>query len=142
MTLDHAQLFPQPVESISNGGSPFTDERKEGIQDLTMHGTFNIVNKSCMDKDVRVFGSVFVGQLNFTISGYRYKSWLVAQIYDDNQASSIATRTKTNQRLTQRVIHLLAAFIYNIRSHPRDITQPYMQEYTPLERKAYIGPPE
>lgn len=74
-------------------------------------------------------------------SALRKKSRLVAQNYEDEEATCIETRDPTVQRFLKRIILCLAASIKSAQCYTRDLTQTYVQSRTPLEKDVYIRPP-
>lgn len=67
----------------------------------------------------------------------------MAQNYADDDATSIATKAPSVQIYSQRVTLSLAAYIPNIVSYTRNITQSYIQSHSELERDVHIqAPPE
>lgn len=128
--------------SSTKEGSYFTKAREEEICGLIKNGTFHVVNISSIGKDIRIVSLKFVDTLKPIDDVYRYKIRLVTHYYGDKHPVTIATKTQTVQRSTQRLIFSLAASMDETSPHIRYITQAYIQSTTLLERLVYIRPPK
>ena len=76
-------------------GMTFINERKKELQGLIGNGTFIPVHKSEIPDGTRIFGSRFIDEVKRSGQGTRKKSRLVAQNYQDNDATKIATKAPT-----------------------------------------------
>lgn len=91
----------------------------------------------------RVFGSRFIEELKRAGEGLCKEARLVAQNYQDVEASKIATKAPTGQRSSQCILFRLAAYYKNMSLCKRDVSQFYVQSDIPLERPVDIeAPPE
>jgi hypothetical protein len=89
-------------------------------------------------KNVRIFNFRFVDEIkHFDISQAYEKSRLVIQTYNDHEKTLVLTQALTIQRMSQRIILVIAASI-NHRLYLRDITQIYTQSKSPLNRMFFI----
>lgn len=113
--------------SINEAGRPFGYTSEKKICGFITNNTSRIMNKSSIDKDIRVLQPTFPAALKPTNHRYRYKSRLVALNYDHNQSIIFGTKVPTVQRLTTRLIHLQAALTCIVRHNTRDTTQACIQ---------------
>lgn len=90
---------------------------------------------------MRVLGSRFIDEINGAGEKLRKKSRLVAQNYGGEDATRIATKAQTIQRLSQRLQLCLAASLPCSKVFSRDVTQAYIQATKALERPVYINEP-
>ncbi len=87
---------------------------------------FEIITISEILKNVRIFNSRFVDELKHSNISQAYKkSRLVIQTYNDHEKILILTKTLIIQRMSQRIILVIAASI-NHYIYLRNITQTYI----------------
>lgn len=65
-------------------------------------------------------------------------SWLVKQCYNDEGATNTGTKVPTISISSQRIQIALAATIPGVKMFTHDITQPYIQSRSTLERNVFI----
>lgn len=114
--------------------SSFTKAKEEESHDQVKNRILRVVTMSSIGKDICIFGSEIVDSYEHVDVGYRYKSRMVVKNYDDKQAANIATKTLAIQCFTQRLVHSLAASMYETSPHIREITQTCIESASPLER--------
>jgi hypothetical protein len=112
---------------VSTFTSTFADSRRKEINDLLKRQVFEIIIISKVLKNVRIFNFRFVDEIkHFDISQAYEKSRLVIQAYNDHEKTLMLTQEFTIQRMSQRIILVIAASI-NHRLYLRNITQAYTQ---------------
>jgi hypothetical protein len=105
--------------------STFAESRRKEINDLLKRQIFEIITISEMSKNVRIFNFRFVDEIKHTNTSQTYeKSKLIVQIYNDHEKTLMLTQAFTIQRMSQRIILIIAASI-NHRLYLRNITQTY-----------------
>ncbi len=91
-----------------------------------------------MLKNVRIFNSRFVDEIKHSNISQAYeKSRLVIQIYNDHEKTLMLTQAFIIQRMSQRIISVIAASI-NHHLYLKDITQIYTQSKSLLNRMFFI----
>lgn len=70
----------------------FTKARLKEIRGLMKNGIFEMVDILNVEKDTRLFGSQFLDQVKPANNALRYRSWLDAQNYSDDQATTIVKK--------------------------------------------------
>jgi hypothetical protein len=99
---------------------------------------FEIIIISEMLKNVRIFNSRFVDEIKHSNISQAYeKSRLVIQIYNDHEKTLMLTQAFIIQRMSQRIISVIAASI-NHHLYLKDITQIYTQSKSLLNRMFFI----
>jgi hypothetical protein len=118
--------------------------RRKEINGLLEKRVFELTTIDAVPKDVRIFNSRFVDEIKYPDTSDAYeKSRLVIQAYNDHDKTLMLTQSPTIQRMSQRIILALTAFIPDCHLYLRDITQAYVQSKTPLNRQFFIrSPPE
>ncbi|KAI1001772.1 hypothetical protein K3495_g6428 [Podosphaera aphanis] len=124
----------------------FTESKRKEIDGLMEKGVFEVVPINSVPKGTRIFNSRFVNEIkNPGTDKAAEKSRLVVQAYKDNGKISVLTQSPTIQRVSQRIILLIAACLRNeiegINLYLRDISQAYVQSTTSLTRKFFVRPP-
>ncbi len=91
-----------------------------------------------MSKNVRIFNFRFVDEIKHSDTSQTYeKSRLIVQTYNDHEKTLMLTQASTIQRMSQRIILVIAASI-NHRLYLRNITQIYIQSKSSLNRMFFI----
>jgi hypothetical protein len=132
-------VFFQDDEEISSILTfTFADSRRKEINDLLKRQIFELIIISEVPKNVRIFNSRFVDEIkHFDTSQAYEKSRLVIQTYNDHEKTLMLTQAFTIQRMSQRIILVIAASI-NHHLYLRNITQTYTQSKSPLNRMFFI----
>ena len=125
-----------------NEAHKFKDARKKELQGIIDNKTFKIVKRSSVPQGIRIYGTRFVGSFKTVGDVTNLKSRLIAQNYQDEDAKTIATKSPTIQRASQRMICITGASHKRHRPYNRDMPQAYVQAKTPLERTIYLEAPE
>jgi hypothetical protein len=134
-------VFFQNDEEISSTSTlTFADSRRKEINDLLKRQVFEIITISEVLKNVRIFNFRFVDEIKHSDISQSYeKSRLVIQTYNDHEKTLILTQAFTIQRMSQRIILVIAASISeNHHLYLRDITQIYTQSKSSLNRMFFI----
>src|SRR5580692_7050629 len=125
----------------------FAESRKKEINGLYEKGAFEFIDASKVPEGARIFGSRFVDEIKHPGTDKAYeKSHLVIQAYNDPGKDLILTQSPTVQRVSQRLILVLAVTFVDRNKKPlslylRDISQAYVQSQTPLARDFFAQPP-
>jgi hypothetical protein len=131
-------------DDLTDEAYTFETSRSAEVAGLIKKGTFKVVNPTSIPKDVRIFKSRFVDEMNKGGTLFE-KSRLVVQAYDDIGKQEVLTQSPTIQRVSQRIILCLTPTMMvknpRIQLFLRDITQAYVQSTTRLNRPIYIRPP-
>jgi hypothetical protein len=132
-------VFLQDDEEISSTfTSTFVESRRKKINDLLKRQVFEIITISEVLKNVRIFNSRFVDEIKHSDISQTYeKSRLMIQTYNDHEKTLMLTQASTIQRMSQRIILVIAASI-NHHLYLRNITQTYTQSKSPLNRMFFI----
>lgn len=152
---DHlpADIFVQlqlndPDEAlITNTYFPtFTESKRKEIDGLMEKGVFEVVPINSVPEGIRIFNSRFVNEIkNPGTDKAAQKSRLVVQAYKDDGKTSVLTQSPTIQRVSQRIILLIATCLRNeiegINLYLRDISEAYVQSTTSLTRKFFVRSP-
>jgi hypothetical protein len=116
----------------------FAESRRKEINDLLKRQIFELIIISEVLKNVRIFNSRFVDEIKHSDIPQTYeKSRLVMQAYNDHEKTLVLTQAFTIQRMSQRIILVIAASI-NHRLYLKDITQAYTQSKSSLNRMFFI----
>jgi hypothetical protein len=103
--------------------STFVESRRKEINNLLKRQVFEIFTFSEVSKNVRIFNSRFVDEIKHSDTSQAYeKSRLMIQAYNDHEKTLILTQASIIQRMSQRIILVIAASI-NHHLYLRDITQ-------------------
>jgi hypothetical protein len=107
---------------------------------LLKREVFEITTISEVFKNARIFNSRFVDEIKHpSISQAYEKSRLVIQTYNDHEMTLVLTQASTIQRMSQRIILVIAASISeNHHLYLRNITQTYIQSKSLLNRMFFI----
>ena len=76
----------------------FKESRKAELDGLLNDGTFVPVHESTLKTNTGIFGSRFIDELKKVGDKLKQKSRLIAQNYEDQGATTIATKAPTVQR--------------------------------------------
>jgi hypothetical protein len=119
-------VFLQDDEEISSISTfIFADSRRKEINDLLKRQVFEIITISEVFKNVRIFNFRFVDKIKHSDISQTYeKSRLMIQTYNDHEKTLVLTQAFIIQRISQRIIFVIAASI-NHHLYLRDITQTY-----------------
>ncbi len=91
-----------------------------------------------MFKNVRIFNFRFVDEIKHSDTSQAYeKSRLVIQTYNDHEKTLVLIQALIIQRISQRIILVIAASI-NHHLYLRNITQTYIQSESLLNRMFFI----
>ncbi len=134
-------VFLQDDEEISSISTfTFADSRRKEINDLLKRQVFEIITISEMLKNVRIFNFRFVDEIKHSDTSQAYEKFrLMIQTYNDHEKTLILTQASTIQRMSQRIILVIAASISeNHHLYLRDITQTYTQSKSSLNRMFFI----
>jgi hypothetical protein len=124
--------------SSSTFTSTFAESRRKEINDLLKRQIFELIIISKMLKNVRIFNSRFVDEIKHSGTSQAYeKSRLIVQIYNDHEKTLMLTQAFIIQRMSQRIILVIAASI-NYHLYLRDIIQIYTQSKSLLNRMFFI----
>jgi hypothetical protein len=116
----------------------FAESRRKEINDLLKRQVFEIIIISEVFKNVRIFNSRFVDEIKHSNISQAYeKSRLVIQTYNDHEKTLMLTQAFIIQRMSQRIILVIAASI-NHHLYLRNITQAYTQSKSSLNRMFFI----
>jgi hypothetical protein len=125
--------------SFSTPASTFAESRRKEINDLLEKRVFELIIIDAVLRNVRIFNFRFVDEIKHSdISDVYEKSRLVIQTYNDHDKTLVLTQSSTIQRMSQRIILALTAFIPDCHLYLRDITQAYVQSKTFLNRQFFI----
>jgi hypothetical protein len=132
-------VFLQDDEEISSIFiSTFVESRRKKINDLLKRQVFEIITISEVFKNVRIFNSRFVDEIKHSSISQTYeKSRLMIQAYNDHEKTLMLTQALTIQRMSQRIIFVIAASI-NHHLYLRNIIQIYTQSKSLLNRMFFI----
>jgi hypothetical protein len=99
---------------------------------------FEIITISEVLKNVRIFNSRFVDEIKHSDISQAYeKSRLMIQAYNDHEKTLMLTQASIIQRMSQRIILVIAASI-NHYLYLRNITQIYTQSKSFFNRMFFI----
>ncbi len=118
----------------------FAESRRKEINDLLKRQVFEIISISEVLKNVRIFNSRFVNEIKHSDISQAYeKSRLVVQTYNDHEKTLMLTQAFTIQRMSQRIILVIAANINeNHHLYLKNLTQTYIQSKSFLNRMFFI----
>jgi hypothetical protein len=121
--------------------SIFAESRRKEITDLLEKRVFELIIIDAVLKNARIFNSRFVDEIKHSdIADVYEKFRLMIQAYNDQNKTLMLIQSSTIQRMSQRIILVLAAFIkHNL--YLRDTTQTYVQSKIFLNRQLFIRPP-
>jgi hypothetical protein len=134
-------VFLQDDEEISSTSTfTFADSRRKEINDLLKRQVFEIITISEVLKNVRIFNFRFVDEIKHSDTSQAYKKFrLMIQAYNDYEKTLVLTQAFTIQRMSQRIILVIAASISeNHHLYLRNITQAYTQSKSSLNRMFFI----
>ncbi len=134
-------VFLQDDEEISSTSTlTFADSRRKEINELLKRQVFEIIIISEVFKDVCIFNFRFVDEIKHSDTSQAYeKSRLVIQTYNDHEKTLMLTQAFIIQRMSQRIILVIAASISeNHHLYLRNITQTYTQSKSSLNRMFFI----
>jgi hypothetical protein len=134
-------VFLQDDEEISSISTfTFADSRRKEINDLLKRQVFEIITISEVFKNVRIFNSCFVDEIKHSNISQAYEKFrLMIQAYNDYKKTLMLTQASTIQRMSQRIILVIAASTSeNHHLYLRDITQTYTQSKSLLNRMFFI----
>ncbi len=113
--------------------------RRKEINDLLEKRVFELITIDAVFRNVRIFNFRFVDEVKHSdIADVYEKFRLVIQIYNDQDKTLMLTQSFTIQRMSQRIILVLTAFISDCHLYLRDITQTYVQSNISLNRSFFI----
>ena len=138
---------PLPVRNLYDFeayiGTDFTASRQAEIAGLIAGGVLELVAPEDVPEGTRIFGSRFVDTLKGEGTDKAFeKSRLVIQAFNDTGKLEVLTQSPTIQRVSQRLILILAAIFPELLVLLRDISQAYTQSATLLQRLFYAFPPK
>lgn len=141
------RIHPLPVTNLYDFeayiGTDFTASRQAEIAGLIAGGVLELVAPEDVPEGTRIFGSRFVDTLKGEGTDKAFeKSRLVIQAYNDAGKLEVLTQSPTIQRVSQRLILILAAIFPELLVLLRDISQAYTQSETLLQRLFYALPPK
>jgi putative flippase GtrA len=123
---------------VLNSLLTFAESRRKEINDLLKRQVFEIIIISEVFKNVRIFNSRFVDEIKHSDTSQAYeKSRLMIQTYNDHEKTLMLTQALIIQRMSQRIILVIAASI-NHHLYLRNITQTYTQSKSSLNRMFFI----
>ncbi len=100
---------------------------------------FEIITISEVLNNVRIFNFRFVDEIKHSDTSQAYeKSRLMIQVYNNHEKTLVLTQTLIIQRMSQRIILVIAASIKNCHLYLRNITQAYTQSKSLLNRMFFI----
>jgi hypothetical protein len=135
---DSSSIFTLNLSSTSVPISTFAESRRKEINDLLKRQMFELIIISKVLKNVRIFNSRFVDEIKHSDTPQAYeKSRLIVQAYNDHEKTLMLTQASTIQRMSQRIILVIAAST-NHHLYLRNITQTYTQSKSPLNRMFFI----
>jgi hypothetical protein len=135
---DSSSIFTLNLLSTFALTSTFAESRRKEINDLLKRQVFEIITISNVSKNVRIFNSRFVDEIKHSNISQAYeKSRLVIQTYNDHEKTLMLTQASTIQRMSSRIILVIAASI-NHHLYLRNITQTYTQSKSLLNRMFFI----
>jgi hypothetical protein len=120
----------------------FGASRKLEIHGLKHRETFDVINRSTVPPDLRMFKTKWVDTIKTRDDGSVFpKSRLVAQNFRDDGAADIDIRVPTFTRMSQRLAVASAAMTPQHTAYIRDISQAYIQSTSNLTRPVYLEAP-
>jgi hypothetical protein len=132
-----AMMAAEAVHAYDFGAS-----RKLEIHGLKHRETFDVINRSTVPPDLRMFKTKWVDTIKTRDDGSVFpKSRLVAQNFRDDGAADIDIRVPTFTRMSQRLAVASAAMTPQHTAYIRDISQAYIQSTSNLTRPVYLEAP-
>jgi hypothetical protein len=120
----------------------FTASRRLELEGLISRGTFEVVKRSSVPPELRVYKTKWVDTMKTRDDGSVLpKSRLVAQNFRDDGAADIDTRAPTITRMSQRMAVASAAMTPHQTAYIRDVSQAYIQSASQLSRPVYLEAP-
>ncbi len=118
----------------------FVDSRRKEINDLLKRQVFEIITISEVLKNVRIFNFRFVDEIKHSDISQAYEKFrLMIQTYNNHEKTLVLTQAFTIQRMSQRIILVIAASINeNHHLYLRDIIQIYTQSKSSFNRMFFI----
>lgn len=121
----------------------FEQSRMNELEGLKSEQFFEVLKRSSVPYGAKIHKTKWVDSLKTKDDGTTHeKSRLVAQNFHDPGAASIATRSPTVTRLSQRLVLTSAAMMQYHATYVRDISQAYIQSETKLECSVYLEAPK
>ncbi len=138
--ITYVLISTDSSSSTSVFTSIFVESRRKKINDLLKRQVFEIITISEVLKNVRIFNSRFVDEIKHSNISQTYeKSKLMIQTYNDHKKTLMLTQAFIIQRMSQRIILVIAASINkNYRLYLRNITQTYIQSKSLFNRMFFI----
>jgi hypothetical protein len=119
----------------------FTESRRKEINGLLEKDVFEATDLEEIPPSIWIFNLWFVDEIkNPGIEKAFEKSWLVVQVYNDANKTTVLTESPTIQRCSQRLLLCLAAYMKDSKLYLCDVTQAYTQLTTLLNRDLYVRP--
>jgi hypothetical protein len=119
--------------------SIFFKSRRKEINDLLKKRVFDLIIINVVFTNVRIFNFRFINEIKHTdIANVYEKSRLMIQVYNDHNKTLILTQSFIIQRISQRIIFILTACIFDCHLYLRNTTQTYVQSNIFLNRKFFI----
>ncbi|KAI0993306.1 hypothetical protein K3495_g14878, partial [Podosphaera aphanis] len=109
---------------------------------LLDRGVFEIVDKNCIPKNARLFGSRFVDTVKNQGTEKAFEKSRLVQAYNDNVKKTLLTQSPTIQRSSQRLALSFFVTLPDVNIYLRDISQAYTQSKSSLARDFFIRAPE
>ncbi len=117
----------------------FENSRRKEINDLLERRVFELIIIENVLRNIEIFNFRFVDEIKHSSTSDAYeKSRLVMQAYNDQDKTLILTQSPIIQRMSQRIILVIAACTSHCHLYLRDITQTYVQSKTPLNKEFFI----
>ncbi len=99
------------------------NSRRKEINDLLEKRVFELITINAVSQDVRIFNFRFVDEIKHSdIADVYEKSRLVIQIYNDHDKTLMLIHSFIIQRMSQRIILVIAACTFHCHLYVRDIT--------------------
>jgi hypothetical protein len=113
--------------------------RRKEINDLLKKRVFELITIDAVFWDVRMFNFKFVDEINHSdIADVYEKFKLMIQAYNNHDKTLMFTQSLIIQRMSQRIILVLTACIFDYHFYLRNITQAYVQSKISLRREFFI----
>jgi hypothetical protein len=117
----------------------FENSRRKEINNLLERRVFELIIIENVFRNIRIFNFRFVDEIKHSSTSDAYEKFrLVMQTYNDQDKTLILTQSSIIQRMSQRIILVIAACISHCHLYLRDITQTYVQLKTSLNREFFI----
>ncbi len=117
----------------------FAELRRKEINDLLKRQVFEIIIISKVFKNVRIFNFHFVDEIKQSNISQTYKkSRLMIQIYNDHEKILMQTQALIIQRMSQRIILVIAASMNDCHLYLKNIIQTNIQSKNSFNRMFFI----